>query len=255
VDNLLENDAGKTFTQQYMVRAYETDPLGRLSVMSVCNMLQDTAGGHARALGLGIHDLGDYTWVLSRLSVRMNFYPGWGERVIIETWPSGANRLFALRDFLLTSEDGAIIGRAVSAWVIIDLDTRRPVNNAPFIEHIPRPFREGVGLDTPSKLAPPADISRTCTYTVRHSELDINRHVNNVSYIGWCIDSTSEQILETKRCTGLDIAFLSEAQFGDIVIARTGPEESGDFTFCHEIIREGDDKPVVRGKSIWVHLE
>ena len=174
----MTDDTDKTFSQHYTVRASETDPRGRLSIVSVCNMLQDTAGGHAHALGLGIHDLGDYTWVLSRLSVRMDRFPGWGERVDIATWPSGANRLFALRDFLLTGDGGSVIGRATSAWVVVDLTTRRPVNNPPFIEHIPRPFREGVGLDTTSKSAAPVDISRECTYTVRYGELDINRHAN-----------------------------------------------------------------------------
>ncbi len=249
----MTTDTGTTFTQHYTVRAYETDPRGRLSILPVCNMLQDTAACHAHALGLGLHDLGDHTWLLSRLSVRMDSFPGWGGQVDIETWPSGANRLFAIRDFLLAGDGGSILGRASSAWVIVDLNTHRPVNNAPFIEHIPRPFREGVGLDAPSKQNPPADIARECHYTVRYGELDINRHVNNVSYIGWFIDSVPGNVLEQQVCTGLEIAFLGEAQLDDTVIARSGPDGTGDFTFRHEIVRESDDRPLARGRSIWTH--
>jgi medium-chain acyl-[acyl-carrier-protein] hydrolase len=251
----MTDDSGTTYSRHYTVRAYETDPHGRLAILSVCNMLQDTAGEHAHTLGLGIHDLVDHTWVLSRLSVRMNRFPSWAEGMSIATWPSGANRLIAHRDFLLTAEDGAIVGRASSAWVIVDLTTRRPVNNTSFIEHIPRPFREGVGLDTSSKPVPPDDNACESTYTVRYGELDINRHVNNVSYIGWCIDSVPQRTLEDRTCTGLDIAFMGEAQLGTTVITRSAPDTTGDSQFRHEIVREGEDKPLARCTTLWESME
>ena len=56
----------------------------------------------------------------------MDRYPGWGEEILVKTWPRGIERLFALRDFLITSRQGEVLGRVTSNWLLVDLTTRRP---------------------------------------------------------------------------------------------------------------------------------
>ncbi len=64
----------------------------------------------------------------------MKRYPAWNERIKLETWPSGAERLFALRDFRVMDSEGEVIGMASTAWLILDIDTHRLIRPKEMIE-------------------------------------------------------------------------------------------------------------------------
>ena len=44
-------------TERYAVRSYEVDGHGRLAVPALCNYLQESAGLHARQLGVSVEQL------------------------------------------------------------------------------------------------------------------------------------------------------------------------------------------------------
>ena len=44
----------------------------------------------------------------------------------LETWPSGIDRLFAIRDFRMVAGEEVLL-RATSEWMVIDVNRRRPV--------------------------------------------------------------------------------------------------------------------------------
>ncbi|MBN1783740.1 MAG: hypothetical protein JW812_02105, partial [Alphaproteobacteria bacterium] len=126
----------KIWTEDIIVRSYDIDQYGRLSPLPLCDFLLDAAGNHAQKLGLSLHDLQSrqYTWVLSRMILKMDIYPVWRDTITIHTWPSGIEKLFALRDFEITDEQNRVIGAGVSAWLVIDVESRRPVRIKPFFE-------------------------------------------------------------------------------------------------------------------------
>ncbi|MCE5249770.1 hypothetical protein LLG96_06070 [bacterium] len=242
-----------SWTGTYPVRTYEIDAAGRLSVVSLCNYLQDAAGNHAHELGLSIHDLNtrNYTWVLSRLVVNMKQYPVWKDRLTVRTWPSGIHRLFALRDFSITDSGGSVIGVASSGWLVIDTLTRRPVRIEPFIENlIVIPDRAVV--HSFEKLPQPARIDNERQFNVRYGDLDINGHVNNVSYIGWTIESVPRTVLESSVLSELEIDYLAETYLGDRVIARSGSQDGDRVSFLHSLFREGDGQEIVRARTVWM---
>jgi medium-chain acyl-[acyl-carrier-protein] hydrolase len=97
------------------------------------NFMQDAASKHAEALGVSVRRLlsENYTWLLARLKIKIASYPGINERIQLATWPSGTQQLFALRDFELRNENDQVIAAAVSAWLVIDVQRRRPVRILP----------------------------------------------------------------------------------------------------------------------------
>ena len=124
--------------QDYGIRSYEIDAGGRLSIPSIFNLLQDAASNHALRLGVSVHQLleKNYTWVLSRMMLKMDAFPAWRDPIRIRTWPSGIQTVFALRDFEIMDNTDRIIGSAVSAWIVIDADKRRPVRPTSFADQI-----------------------------------------------------------------------------------------------------------------------
>jgi acyl-ACP thioesterase len=107
-------------------------------MLSIFNFMQEAASSHADALGVSIQQLlsENYTWLLSRVQITMTSYPAWTDDLTVLTWPSGMQRLFALRDFQFKDQKDSTVGAALSAWLVIDTHKRRPVRIAPFIDRL-----------------------------------------------------------------------------------------------------------------------
>ena len=92
----------------YTVASYDTDASCRMKPASFMNLAQEAAGVHAVGLGFGYEVLRETNtaWVLSRVHVEFPDTPLWREKVTLKTWHKGLNRLFFLRDFIITDKEG-----------------------------------------------------------------------------------------------------------------------------------------------------
>lgn len=239
------------WTERFGVRTYERDPTGRASFLSMCNYFQEAAGNHARSYGVSVEDLlaAERTWVLSRLHIQIDAYPAWGDEVVVETWPSGVQGLFAVRE-LQFHLGGAVIGRGTSAWLIIDLARRRPLRVEQILRHVTPPARPRALDDDFGKLPLPAGAGHERRFHVRYSDLDVNQHVNHVRYAEWAVESVPEATLHEATLAGLEIQFRAEATFGDLVIAQAHPNAAG-TTFGHQLLRAEDGATLAVARTRW----
>ena len=239
------------WTERFCVRTYERDPTGRASFLAMCNYFQEAAGNHARSYGVSVEDLlaAERTWVLSRLHIQIDAYPQWGDEVMVETWPSGVQGLFAVRELQFHHGD-RVIGRGTSAWLIIDLARRRPVRVEQILANVTPPDRPRALDDAFGKLRPPGGAAHERRFHVRYSDLDVNQHVNHVRYAEWAVESVPEATLHEGTVAGLEIQFRAEATFGDLVIAQAHPDADGS-TFGHRLLRAEDGAPLAVARTRW----
>src|SRR4030042_4531994 len=96
------------FEKEYRVHVYETDPDERVNLFSLFDYMKDIAAEHAIKLGFGRDDLlkRNHFWVLSRMYAEISNWPFRGETIIVKTWPSGTENVFALRFFEIRFADG-----------------------------------------------------------------------------------------------------------------------------------------------------
>lgn len=248
------------WTEPFRVRTFETDLHGHASVQTLCNYFQETAGKHALSYGVSIDALkaDNLTWVLGRLRVHIDAYPAYDDEVTVETWPSGIQGLLATRDFLFHGApdeqgDRPLLGRGTSAWLIIDAHRRRPVSVAPFLERVTPPVRPRAIDDTFAKLPSPTHTDHECRFRVRYSDLDVNRHVNNVRYAEWAVESVPEDVLQAYRLSDLELHFRAETLYGDMVFAHTqGNPDPTDRCFIHRLVRDSDGRDVAAARTRWV---
>jgi acyl-ACP thioesterase len=215
--------------------------------------MQEAASRHAQTLGVSIQQLlaENYTWLLSRLKIEIASFPVWQDRINIRTWPSGAQRLFALRDFELQNKDNQTIAAAVSAWLVLDVEKRRPVRIGPFVERLKPLEGEHILPDTLDKLPELAFRTHEKKFVVRYRDLDINQHVNNASFVEWLMESIPIRILNTSVLAQLEINFLAEAFLEDHILAACHPLDSQSLSFHHSLIRQQDGQELVRAKTKW----
>ncbi len=178
----------------YDVRGYDCGYGGPIRPFALSNYLQEAAGYHATSLGVGVEHLMEngMTWMLSKTDVRVDESPVEGERILVETWPIGLERLFALRCFRVKREDGSVLARAVYAYLVVDVAARRPVRP----EKVLPP---GLSCPEPCPVAdrdfsmPDAE-SAALRYALRARprHVDHNGHVNNAHIVDWLADAASD---------------------------------------------------------------
>jgi len=239
--------------EDYQIRSYEVDCRNRLSILSMFSFMQEAASKHAAALGVSIHQLlsENYTWLLSRLKIQITAYPGWNDPIQIKTWPSGTQQLFALRDFAMIDADNQTIAAAVSAWLVIDLQKRRPVRITPFVERLKPIEGSHILNDRLDKLPAFKSPVHEKRFGVRHSDLDINQHANNVKFVEWVVESTPAKILNTRALSELEINFMAEAYYEDQIHAFCSPQDSDHFQFHHSLVRKQDGRELARAMTRW----
>ena len=240
------------FSREFSISSYDLNPKGQARLTTMANFFQEVAYHHASDLGLGYHQMKSRktTWVLSRMRIHMKRYPVWNERIKMETWPSGAERLFALRDFRVLDSKGEEIGMASTAWLILDIDTHRLIRPKEMMEQFKMIVHDVQMFDAPlDKIAVPGECKLLNRHDVVFSDLDIVGHVNNVKYMEWCIDAATAGENADKEIVELEINFNHEALLGDrIEIA--GYEHEGCEIFFRAI-REDDGKEIVSARLRW----
>ena len=235
------------FNKEFTISSYDLNPKGRARLTTMANFFQEVAYHHASELGLGYHDMKSRktTWVLSRMRIHMKRYPAWNERIKLETWPSGAERLFALRDFRVMDSKGEVIGMASTAWLILDIDTHRLIRPKEMIEQFKMIVHDEQMFEAPlDKIAVPQEASLMNQHVVVYSDLDIVGHVNNVKFMEWCIDAISSHENAEKEICQLEINFNHEALFGDRINIAGYESDDGETLFL--ATREGDGKEIIR---------
>jgi len=176
-------------------------------------------------------------------------YPRWRDTIHVNTWPSGIERVFALRDFDIRQNDETI-GSCVSAWIIIDTDTRRPVRPKSFAHQL-NPVEKAHVLDhSLEKLPALAAPQIEKRFDVRYRDLDINQHVNYVSYIEWLLECVPGVGENNRFLSELEVNFLGEALRNDSIRARC--RQLDPKNFVHDILQESDKHELVRARTVWL---
>ena len=248
---MTEPSAPLLLRDTFVVRANETDARGVLAVPALCNYLQELAGVHACALGLGIDTLRGQgvTWMMSGLHLVFDRQAAWRERLTVDTWPSGCRgRLLTTRDFLVHDADGRRVLAGVSEWLMVECDTLK-------IARLPGSISDMIPAGTPrapvpeaAKIHEPDNPPWAARFAVRRADIDLNRHANNVHYVEWLLEALPDTFAE-RTLARLDISYRAGAVRGDVIIAEAAP--LGGDCVLHRIRREADGALLTLARTAW----
>ncbi|MFC5626896.1 acyl-[acyl-carrier-protein] thioesterase [Algoriphagus winogradskyi] len=200
------------FQKDFEVRSYQVDPDGKLSLTALSNLFQEIAWRHADSADFGRNlQEQNLSWILSRIEIKCENLPSWGDSIKVYTAGRGVDKLFAFREFLITNPEGLVLAWAMSSWVLMNVVTKRifrPENALPaeLFDPKEKPAWQ------PEKIRLKGELLKSEKLKVRHSDLDLNNHVNNTSYVQWV-----ENILRENGCQTLPflINYLAECVLGD----------------------------------------
>lgn len=242
------------YSKNHTITCYEADANQIMRPTAMLDMMQEAANINATSLGFGYDEMkeSNTAWVLSRIHVRFKSYPKWRDSVNIKTWHKGTARLFYLRDYILSDEEGNTLAEATSSWLIIDMNTRRLVRSNELATSEEKCTKEDAIAEPADKVTIPVDIEPELVrkHPVTWSEIDTMGHVNNVKYVVWAIDAVGTDIVKERPLKELLINYDAEVMPNDVVKIYRVREER-DEGLVYYITGKVDDKQNFSVKMIF----
>ncbi|CAI9770651.1 unnamed protein product [Fraxinus pennsylvanica] len=282
---------GLSYKERFIVRCYEVGINKTATVETIANLLQEVGCNHAQGVGFSTDGFATtltmrkfhLIWVTARMHIEIYKYPAWSDVLEIETWCQSEGRIGTRRDWILKDyATGEVIGRATSKWVMMNQDTRRLQKvtdevRDEYLIYCPKTLRlafpeeNNASLRKIAKLEDPVQYSKI-GLVPRRADLDMNQHINNVTYIGWVLESMPREIIDTHELQTLTLDYRRECQHDDVVNSLTSPESLMDDTilelegtngsatavkdendclqFLH-LLRLADGSEINRGRTEW----
>jgi acyl-ACP thioesterase len=212
------------FSRDYLIHYYEADTSRRLTLPALVQYFEDIAimNSAAKGFDLAYFDETHTGWLLLKWDIRINRLPLYDETVKVATRVHAMKKFLADREFSLYDATGAEIATGRSNWLFADAVKRRPMrisedmiakydaaalSDAEFIA-----IDEVPGITAEEEAG--GDVYRTAITAV-HSDIDTNRHVNNVRYISWALDTLPPEILHSSVPVSLRVQYKKELKLGD----------------------------------------
>lgn len=253
------------YTESKLLESYEMDPFYRAQTAFYFRIMQESAGAHAYHRGVSIPHLQQEgkTWVVTRTHMVISNYALWPDTVTVETYPQEPWKLYFPRVCRLYNSKGEQLFQSLTHWVVMDVKTQRPIKPTSIAErfgavdrhtHVDPNLGKRVSFNTD-------DFAHMITYSpiVRYSDCDFNKHVNNVIYFEWMLDSLPFSFRDTHLIAEVDISYLAQTFQNDDISVRTGLTERGilendSLILFHEVLKTndlGETQPVCVATTRW----
>jgi acyl-ACP thioesterase len=243
------------FAKDFELRYFEMNKYGLASPTTILTLLEETAADHCYAIGHSLYSLErqNIGWVLVLGSIDMYRYPKYKETIQIQTWLSKFSLVKGYRENLILDAGGEVIGKAKGVWAFYDIQNRKPL---PVFEDIKTKWdtdpKTSAEIDT-GLIQPLIKDSPEIEFDVYRSDVDSNKHVNNIRYFHWLIESLSDEVLDGYVLEKVNAKFYSDAKYGEkIQVYVEG--DSGTNTFTHTMKSKFDNKLLVAAHTRWKEI-
>ena len=231
------------YSQNFTLTDVHVNCFGRLKTSMLLYFIQEVAGKHFEQLSMDYDSLESrgLFWAITRHKVQITRIPRHSETIRIETWPMPTTRVAYPRSVVAYDEQGNECFRAITLWVLMDLQNRAMV----------LPGKSGIevagtlrGNELSSPLGLPAKALRNRkSRTVAFTDLDRNGHMNNTKYLDWLDDLLPSSFHGAKEVKELTLCYLNEAREGqDLVLDWDFLEENTLFMDAHRDTGEKTDR-------------
>ncbi len=239
--------------EEFSIRTNDADFNNRVKVNSIFVFLQDIAAAHADKLHLGYNNLLEKNlgWVLSWVRVEIEKYPKYAETIKIKTWPKRKYKLFYLRDFLISNDKNDVIIKATTAWLPVNIQTKRIVDLQSINLKIPYEIEENALAVYPEKIIPDNEGKIIESKVFKYSDLDLNQHVNNTKYVEMILDCFSKDFHSSHIIKNITVSFQAESFLGDEIEISLSNQSSNELINIVEAKNKASGKIVFQSIVEW----
>ena len=235
------------------IYSYLVDDEMNLSMPALFGLIQEISSEHVNKCNIGWQNLrkSNLFWVLSKIHIKIARLPKWSEDIIIRTWGKCHDLLVNPRDYEMEDNEGNLMMKATSSWVILDAENGKIKKLDEFDDRLVYNKEKEDAITIRAPKVPKIDIQEECNFNiVLNSDIDMNKHVNNAHYVQWALDSVNQLFRQTHHLVEVVINYLSQAKLGDYygIISKHIAENE----YITSIFSKEGNLEFCRIQSIWV---
>lgn len=205
------------YERNFYVEVCDIDTKNELTNYGILRIMQEIAAVHSDYLGISVNhiDTKPYAWLLLSWKLKVYLRPKWNSKLLVKTWPSSADKLYSYRDFEIFDENHSLVAQATSKWVLININTHSVEKTSPELLSIYKPNNTSIFNEPIKKLKEPSEYDFIANYTIQRSDLDINGHTNNLSYLHIANNILPNEVHLNRNFRNLEIMYKKECKLGN----------------------------------------
>ena len=205
------------YKEKVKITSVDVDSNLEIRLSNLFKHFQEVASNHVDTLKLGHRDLMNQNllWVVIRMEVVIYRTPSLDEEVLFTTHPGETKSFIFPRYFEVYDKKGKLIIAVSSSWALIDKNTRKVVLKPESMVKI-KGEKDKNDLELPAKVVGDAT-NLVEEKSVKYTEIDLNGHLNNTSYIEYILNTHDEAFYKSHRIKRININYDKEIRSGDKV--------------------------------------
>lgn len=211
------------FERTFKVGVREIGLNNQITNLGMLAILEEIAGMHSDTLGFGINDRGTThkAWIIMDWKLKFINRPKYDDNITIKTWgkPFTKPSYYTYRDFEVFDESNNLLAIASSKWVYFDMEKNK-ISRID-LDMIEKYKPEAINVFNEEELdklnSSITSEKPNCTYTIRRSDIDVNKHVHNLNYLSIAYEALPEEIYEGEELTNVRITYKHQIKLGETV--------------------------------------
>ncbi|WP_099203599.1 acyl-[acyl-carrier-protein] thioesterase [Miniphocaeibacter massiliensis] len=220
----------KHYTDRYKIYSFNCDHNFKATIQSLVEYMAETSIGETDDVMKGVTEYDDYFWIVYQWEIDIFDIPNYSDEINIETVSAGTKKFYAYRNFRVFDDNGKDYIKGKTKWLLLDRKTYMPTR-------IPDDLINRYGIEKDLdivgkdlKIKKDVDYASSLSFSVRKTDIDANRHVNNAKYFGWIFESIDDEILDDNKLKKIEIVYKKDTKYGENIITKST-----------DLIQEDDD--------------
>lgn len=211
--------------REYYVKVSEIGKENKITNKALLGLLEDVGGVHSNIAGYGIPMMEQtrLTWIVLNWNVKIIRRPNYAEKILVRTWTKDGAKYYSYRDFEILDEQGNVIVKAISRWVLVNFDTGKIEKMSEKILESYKPeFNRFVFEDESfEKIKELEKYEKETEYVVKRSDIDVNNHMHNINYLDLANEGLPDNVYNNKKeFDNFKISYKKEIKLGESVICK-----------------------------------
>ncbi|GAU77635.1 acyl-[acyl-carrier-protein] thioesterase [Fusibacter sp. 3D3] len=233
------------YEKVYALHNFDFNAHKHVKTVTLLNFLQDISTCHYNAVVGGNAE--NAVWVIVEWDVHFRAPITKVQTLTVKTKPTYFRKFIAYRAYEIVDESGVVVVTAVSKWAYINYETRKQMVIPKTLYEV---FDVPENADKPLKLEHmdfKIELIEPMSFRSCFSDIDINQHVNNVSYLRWGIDSLPYEFIAKSSPKRLQVYYKKEIFINDVVRVLTDLMEKE----TRQMIQNSNSEECVKIRMLW----
>lgn len=203
-------------------------------------LFEETSAAHVASIGLGLdtEEGRRFAWMILDWKLEIIKRPKYRDTVTVRTWSRKIQRIYAYRDYEMLSENGELLARATSKWVLFDLSEGKLIPPADMYESRLESEPEHSVFDSDiERIKLPSELLGEKVFAVRRADIDTGEHMHNTAYLSAALEILPDELYKEGTFSKIRINYQKQYKSGEDIKASYSASD-GVITV---VMKDGED--------------